>query len=112
MASEIRATTMNQQTVFQSEVTVNLENGLHLVPCSRIAELARNYTCDVQILMNERRVDAKTIFDLMTLGAAQGTHLIIEAKGESADEVIKRLTRLFETNFELEEGHDDSHPSG
>lgn len=103
MASEIRSITMNQQTVFQSEVVVNLENGLHLVPCSKIAELARNYECEVQIQMDDRRVDAKTIFDLMTLGASQGTHLMIEARGDMADEAIKRLTKLFETDFGLDE---------
>lgn len=96
---------MSQTGTAQSEVTVNTANGLHLVPCSRIAELARSYpACEIHIRRAEATttVDAKTIFDLMTLGALQGTQLILEARGDAADEVISKLVDLFESDFGLE----------
>ena len=99
---------MEPLNVTQQEVTVKNENGLHLVPCSRIAELARSYeTCEIHIRKTETeaetQVNAKTIFDLMTLGAQQGTRLILEARGEAASEVIDKMVHLFANNFEVEE---------
>lgn len=82
------------------QVTVGLENGLHMVPCSRIAKVANQYGCDVQIVKEATTVDAKSIFDLLTLNAGQGTHLLLEASGENADAAIAELVGLFESNFE------------
>ncbi len=92
---------MENRNVYREEVVVNLENGLHLVPCSQISQLARNYECEIRIYNGEHRVDAKTVFDLMTLRAEQGTHLILEAEGIGSEEAIQKLTHLFETDFEI-----------
>ena len=86
---------MNRQTV-----NVNNENGLHLVPCSRIAQRAARFECDVQIHKDDHTVDAKSVLDLMTLNAEKGTTLILEASGNGATEAVVELVRLFESNFE------------
>ena len=91
---------MTYDSVCRQTVTVNLENGLHLVPCSQIAQFARSFDCDVQISNNDVTVDAKNVFDLMTLNAIHGSMLVLEAAGNGAAEVIKGLVSLFESNFE------------
>lgn len=90
---------VSKTPVCQQAVTVNLENGLHLRPQSQIARLAQQFDCDVNIRMNDRTVDAKSMFDLMTLKATQGTTLYLEATGANAAEAIRQLTELFESNF-------------
>lgn len=92
---------MENRNVYREEVVVNLENGLHLVPCSRISQLSRNYECEVRIHNGDHIVDAKAVFDLMTLRADQGTQLILEAEGIGSEEVIEKLAYLFETDFEI-----------
>ncbi|WP_315860580.1 HPr family phosphocarrier protein [Rubinisphaera margarita] len=96
---EPKQITMGESPLCRAEVTVNLEHGLHLVPCSKIAELARRYDCEIRILKHEQVVDAKAVFDLMTLRADQGTSLVVEAEGYSADEAIEQLVELFENDF-------------
>jgi phosphotransferase system HPr (HPr) family protein len=98
---------MSQSSVGRQTVTVNLENGLHLVPCSLIARLARRFGCDVHIIKGDMPVDAKNVLDLMTLNAAFGTTLIVEANGEGASEVTAELVRLFESGFEGAEQTED-----
>jgi len=71
-----------------------------MVPCSQIVQLARNTDCDVSICKSEQSVDAKNIFDLLTLSAERGTQLIIEASGEGAADIMERLVQLFDSNFE------------
>ena len=91
---------MTYDSVCRKTVTVNLENGLHLVPCSQIAQFARSYDCDVQISKGDLTVDAKNVFDLMTLNASHGTALVLEANGAGAAEAVDGLVNLFESNFE------------
>ena len=91
---------MMQGSVGRQTVTVNLENGLHLVPCSLIARMARRFPCDVRIIKGDTRVDAKNVLDLMTLNAACGTTLIVEASGDGALEATAEVARLFESGFE------------
>ncbi len=93
---------MTSQMTSQREVTVSLENGLHMVPCSRIAELVRDFVGSVTITVEDRCVDAKSIFDLLTLRAPFGTVLSIEVAGENSNQLMDRLATLFERNFEPE----------
>ncbi|MBX3436494.1 MAG: HPr family phosphocarrier protein [Planctomycetaceae bacterium] len=93
---------MTAESPHSRNVSVKLENGLHLVPCSRIAELVRDFPGTVWIRREEQAVDAKSIFDLLTLQAPFGTVLTLEASGNGADHIIEGLAALFERNFELE----------
>ncbi len=80
-------------------VTVPGENGLHLVPCSLIAQSASAFDCDVRISKGEHSVDAKNIFDLMSLNAGHGAELVLEAAGKCAGEAVDSLVKLFESGF-------------
>ena len=91
---------MTYDSVCRQTVTVNLEHGLHLVPCSQIAQFARRHDCDVQISKDDLTVDAKNVLDLVTLKATHGTTLVLKATGDGAAEVVEGLVNLFESNFE------------
>lgn len=94
---------MPQDSTCRQEVTVGLENGLHLVPCSKIAQASAQFTCHIRIVKGDISVDAKDVLDLMTLNASCGTQLILEAAGDDAEHAMAQLARLFESNFDLEE---------
>lgn len=96
---------MGNSNAAREEVVVNLEYGLHLVPCSRIAEVARKYDCEIRIQKEGQVVDAKAVFDLMTLRAERGTHLAIEAEGDQAEEALERIVDLFENDFYVQRSH-------
>ena len=97
---------MTPEPVCRQSVSVNLENGLHLVPGSRIAVLSRQFECDVKIYHGTTIADAKNVFDIMALGAVAGTQLELETRGADAEAAIKALVHLFETDFEI----DDAQP--
>ncbi len=92
---------MDSITVVEQEVVVIGANGLHLVPCSRIVEAVRRFDGEVRLRSEQgRSADCKAIFELMGLGAEQGTRLVIEARGRMAPEIVDRLVRMFESGFE------------
>jgi phosphocarrier protein len=44
-------------------------------------------------------VDAKSILDILTLSAAQGSTLEIRASGADATQAVNRITELFAAKF-------------
>jgi len=64
---------------FQQNVTVNLAQGLHMIPCSRIAQLARETDCEVKVIRDEQVADARNILDLLMLKAEVGTALVVQS---------------------------------
>ena len=90
---------MISQMTSSREMTINLPKGLHLVPCSRIVERTKDFDGGVRIHFNDLNVDAKSILDLMTLAAPQGSVFIVEATGEQADALLDNLEQLFARDF-------------
>jgi phosphotransferase system HPr (HPr) family protein len=91
---------MNSPAAVRRIVIVNLENGLHMVPCSEIAKFVRDYTGQVSIRRDQYAADAHSILDLLQLKAECGTTLTIEAEGDGAEQVVEGLSRLFAANFQ------------
>lgn len=81
------------------EVVVGLKQGLHLRPADLLAREARKWRSKVEVVGRSHRVDAKSILDLLTLAAEEGTRLTVEAAGEDATDALAAIVRLFETNF-------------
>ena len=80
-------------------VVVKLENGLHLGPSSQIVQLAQRFTSTLVIRKGDRKVDGKSMLDLLTLAAEHGTELQLEASGADAAQAIDAVAGLFERNF-------------
>ncbi len=80
-------------------VCVLNEQGLHARPAARLAQEAQKFACDLRLSGGEGEVDAKSILDILTLAAGQGTNLEIRAKGPQADEALEYLAGLFKKRF-------------
>ena len=93
---------MSLDSFRRETVTVDLENGLHLVPCSLISRVANRFESDVSLTNGDIRANAKTILDLMQLNAAQGTTLVLEARGDDASDAVSDLLQLFRSQFKTE----------
>ena len=83
-------------------VTVTNRHGLHARPSVIIVKTVRMYDAQVTIRRGNQVVDAASILDLLSLGATQGTELILSATGRQAEEVIEALARLFDAEFEVD----------
>jgi phosphotransferase system HPr (HPr) family protein len=89
-------------------VVIRNPNGLHARPAERFAREAMRYQSRVEVLCRNERIDARSILMLLTMGATQGTELIIEAEGQDAQQAVEALATLVESGFveeEQEEGH-------
>jgi phosphotransferase system HPr (HPr) family protein len=80
-------------------VTIRNTQGLHARPADLFVKTAMAFTARVQVIKDNQRVDGRSILDLLTLAAVQGTMLGIEARGADAQEAVAALAELVEQGF-------------
>jgi phosphocarrier protein HPr len=90
-------------------LVIRNRQGLHARPAEMFVRLASTFDAKIELIKEDRRVSAISIIDLLTLGAAQGTQLILEAEGPDAAKAIEALADLVENGFPREdEQHDQT----
>ncbi len=78
----------------QRIVTITNPMGFHFRPGAAFAKLASTFACTVTVAKDDRRVNGKSLLELMLLAAEQGTDLIIEASGPDASAALDALAAL------------------
>ena len=87
------------QDTVSREVVVGLKQGLHLRPADMVAREARKWHAQVALISKSQRVDGKSVLEVLTLAAEEGTRVVVEATGSDAPEALAAIVRLFEGNF-------------
>ncbi len=85
------------------EVRIINKLGLHARAAAQFVTTASGYQSDIQLTLNERRVDGKSIMDIMMLAASQGTTLTLSADGKDAASAVDALSELVKARFGEEE---------
>src|SRR5262245_10805898 len=75
-------------------------NGFHLRPAQAFVKLALKYQSKIELVREMIRVDAKSIFDVLTIGGEPGVEITLEAQGADAEQALDELARFIESGFE------------
>jgi phosphocarrier protein len=75
--------------------------GLHARAAASVVRLAGTFQSDIKIIRTDNAVvaDAKSILSVLTLAAAKGTELEIEASGDDKKEAIHKIEEIFKEGF-------------
>ena len=73
--------------------------GLHARAAAKLTHTASGFKSEIWLSRSGRRVNAKSIMGVMMLAAGQGTSVLIEAKGDDAEQAIAAITRLIAEKF-------------
>jgi len=87
-------------------VTINNPQGLHMRPAYVFAEAASKFQSKIELVKNDLRIDGKSVLSILTLGASQGTQVLIEATGSDACDAIEVLHRLLASGFSFNQRGD------
>jgi phosphocarrier protein len=68
--------------------------GLHLRAGAELTRLANRFKSDIRVSNGVRAVNAKSLLDLLTMGAIYGTVLEFSAEGEDAPLAIQAIREL------------------
>lgn len=81
-------------------VVVTNETGLHARPAASLVQFVKNYPGEVTIIKEDKEANAKSIFNVMSLGIAKGTEIKLVVEGDDeekfADELVEFVENLAE----------------
>ncbi len=75
------------------------ERGLHARASVKVVELSERFACDATVRFNGERADPRSLMDLLTLVAAKGSVITVDAEGEDAAEYLDALEALIADKF-------------
>ena len=68
-------------------------------PAYMFAETASQFASKIEVAKDSTRIDGKSVLSILTLGAAQGSEVSIEATGEDAQAAVDALSSLILSGF-------------
>ncbi len=74
--------------------------GLHARPASKLVKLVSTSKCDVNMIKNGQRVNAKSILGVLLLQAEQGSTISVEIEGEDEDKLVEDIQNLINNKFD------------
>ena len=83
----------------KEKVILQNETGLHARPASELAKLAGRFKCDINLSVNEKKANAKSILGIMSLGIKAKTEIEIECDGEDEQTAMLEILKGFENKF-------------
>ena len=85
--------------MFTQEVSVNNEVGLHARPAPYFIQKANEFKSGIWVEMEERRVNAKSLLGVLSLGIVKGTTITLIADGPDAKEAVEALAQLVDNQL-------------
>ncbi len=88
--------------MFVKDVVVQNQVGLHARPATFFIQKANEFKSSIWIEKEDRRVNAKSLLGILSLGIVGGTSIRIIADGTDEQEAVDGLVDLVESGFEDE----------
>ena len=85
--------------MFMKELAVQNQIGLHARPATFFIQKANEYKSSIWVEKEERRVNAKSLLGVLSLGIVGGTTIRIIADGTDEQTAVEALVKLVETGF-------------
>ena len=80
-------------------VVVNNQVGLHARPATFFIQKANEFKSSIWVEKEERRVNAKSLLGVLSLGIVKGTAITLIAEGVDEAAAVDTLAELVESNF-------------
>ena len=85
--------------MFVKDVMVQNQVGLHARPATFFIQKANEFKSSIWVEKEERRVNAKSLLGVLSLGIVGGTSIRIIAEGADEEEAVEHLVKLVQSGF-------------
>lgn len=83
----------------KSEAQIVNKLGLHARASAKLTQTASQFSAEIWLERNGKRVNAKSIMGVMMLAAGKGSSIVIETEGEDADAALQAVIALIADRF-------------
>ena len=85
--------------MYVKDVLVQNQVGLHARPATFFIQKANEYKSSIWVEKDERRVNAKSLLGVLSLGIIGGTNIRVIADGTDEETAVEGLVALVESGF-------------
>ena len=85
--------------MYSKEAVVNNQVGLHARPATFFIQKANEFKSSVWVEKDERRVNAKSLLGVLSLGIVKGTSINLIADGPDEEAAVAALIALIDSDF-------------
>ena len=72
-------------------VTISLSTGLEARPVAQLVQVASQYNSEIYVEIGRKKVNAKSIMGMMTLGIDAGEEIMLSANGEDEEAAMNSI---------------------
>ncbi|MBP9988307.1 MAG: HPr family phosphocarrier protein [Ruminococcus sp.] len=87
--------------MFEKDVTVQNQVGLSARPATFFIQKANCFKSSIWVEKEERRVNAKSLLGVLSLGIDGGTTVKVIAAGADEEQAVDELVKLVESGFSV-----------
>lgn len=84
---------------FIKKLEIQNKLGLHARAAALFVQTVNKFSSQVTVTSDGQRADGRSIMDMLTLGAAQGSKIQVEVTGEDADKALRAIEKLLDSRF-------------
>lgn len=95
-------TLSRENTTANGTFIVLNDKGLHTRPSTELVKCATSFRSEITLHYQGLSVNGKSLLGILTLAAARGARITIDATGEDAEEAIAALKELAENKFYIQ----------
>ncbi len=79
--------------MIKKPITVNLSTGLEARPVAQLVQVASQFNSEIYVEVDEKKVNAKSIMGMMTLGLDAGEEITLLTSGEDEEAAMNSIER-------------------
>ena len=77
--------------MIRKPITIGISNGLEARPIAMLVQIASQYSSSIYLENEEKRVNAKSIMGMMSLGLDAGEMVTVSVEGVDEEEAMKGI---------------------
>ena len=84
--------------MIKKPITIHLSTGLEARPVAQLVQVASQFNSEIYVEVGKKKVNAKSIMGMMTLGLAKGQKLELLIDGEDEETAMKEMENYLTGN--------------
>ena len=84
--------------MIKKPITIQIPSGLEARPVALLVQVASQFESDIYVESEQRRVNAKSIMGMMTLGLDAGEEITLSANGDDEEAAMTSIEKYLSNN--------------
>ena len=79
--------------MISKNITINIPTDMEARPVALLVQVASQFNSEIYVEIGRKKVNAKSIMGMMTLGLSAGESVVVSAEGEDEAEAIENIEK-------------------